>query len=421
MAFSCCSISYACMVVPLAGRRNNITVRVVPAPLSNMPDPCPVYRPCALYNPQNPPMLELQAFVDRIGIPLQIVGADRQVIHTNERFNRALGLDPGADWKLNQMSLSSLEGINAESYESALSRAIVTGKSQDCELLLDVELVADSPQERRDTIPARISPVIADDNEKTYLVMLCPYVSGSHRDEAALLRIQRGENLERLASGVAHEFNNLFTGIKGLTDLIKSEVDHSTEIYEFAESIEETVQRGSRLIQQLSSFARDEPYSLVPTEIAEYIQHSRPLLEIQLERGTRLEVELKARGKVMLDVGRMNQALSNLLHNARDALGGKGIVRITVGQSEPPQPATAGAAAEWICVEIADNGPGIPDKLMTRVVEPFFTTKERGKATGLGLSTTIKIVEMHNGVMRVGRSEDLGGASVRIHLPLTAR
>ena len=71
------------------------------------------------------------------------------------------------------------------------------------------------------------------------------------------MRIQKMENLETLASGVAHEFNNIFTGIKGLTDLIRDEVDASSEVFEFATAIHQNIARGSELIQQLSSFARE--------------------------------------------------------------------------------------------------------------------------------------------------------------------
>jgi signal transduction histidine kinase len=360
-------------------------------------------------------------FVDGIGVPLQVLAADRTVLHTNARFNRTLGLAPETDWGSQGIKLEQLEGISTAEFESALTEVIRTNKPYDCELVLDADVAPDGPQARNDSIPVRISPLHRAGDASVYLVLLCPYISGNQRDEAALLRLQRGENLERLASGVAHEFNNLFTGIKGLVDLIKSEVDHSTEIYEFAESINETVLRGSRLIQQLSSFARDEPYSLSPMEISEYIQQSRPLLEIQLERGTRLELDLQVQGRALIDAGRMNHALSNLLSNARDAVAGNGTVRISVLSTAPEQEQAAEANKQWVAIEIADTGPGIAEHLLERVVEPFFTTKERGKATGLGLSTTIKIVEMHNGVMRVGRSADLGGAAVRIYLPLLTR
>ncbi|HES58024.1 MAG TPA: hypothetical protein ENO21_01185 [Firmicutes bacterium] len=365
-------------------------------------------------------MQDVIAVVERLGIPLAIVGPQGDVLFANASFNHCLGLAPNVDWRSEGMSISGFRSIEAAGYERALVQARESGEPQDCELILTGDEAGLEYLPSHSVVTARISPLPLEGRDGHMLVALCPLASRSHRDDSEMLRIQRAENLERLASGVAHEFNNLFTGIKGLTDLIKSEVDHSSEIFEFAESIGGTVGRGSRLIQQLSSFARDEPYSLVPTDVAEYLRRSRPLLELQLERGTRLEILAEEVGAVLLDSGRMDHALSNLLHNSRDSLGGKGTVRITVDRRAPEDAADGPGAENWIAIEVADSGPGIAEELLTRVVEPFFTTKERGKATGLGLSTTIKIVEMHNGVMRVGRSADLGGAVISIYLPLAA-
>lgn len=365
-------------------------------------------------------MEEVIALAACIGVPIALVGPDGVVLYANPSCNKVLGLVPEFDWREQRMSLNDVPAIDPGDFEAALEATIATGESRDCEIYLIDEPLAQVAGRGRNTIPARVSPISRESANSKYLLLLCPKAGPAQRDEAELLRIQRGENLERLASGVAHEFNNLFTGIKGMTDLIKTEASRESEIYEFAETIKETVNRGSRLIQQLSNFARDEPYSLIPTDIGEYLARSRPLLELQLERGTRFEVDVRQSGPVMLDTGRMDQALANLLHNSRDAVGGKGRVRITVDRRQPDLVAGEAVDVEhtWMLIEVADSGPGIDEKLLPRVVEPFFTTKERGKATGLGLSTTTKIVEMHGGVMAVGRSEELGGASVRIFLPL---
>ena len=79
-----------------------------------------------------------------------------------------------------------------------------------------------------------------------------------------------------------------------------------------------------------------------------------------------------------------------------------------------------GNVSEWIMIEVADSGQGISDDLKERVLEPFFSTKERGKATGLGLSVTNRIVVSHGGVLQIANSEELGGAAIRVFLPLLA-
>jgi len=375
----------------------------------------------AQYNPAEPGMRDIYEFARCIAIPLALIGPTGEMLFANESFNSALGLQTDFNWReVPDEAAESLAAIDFSGYRKALNRAMATGEPQDCEIQRDMTLIQPDAVSSRNAVTGRISPLNLPGDNRHYVVALCPPVRGTQRDDAELLRIQRGENLERLASGVAHEFNNLFTGIKGMTDLIKTEVNRESEIYEFAESIKETVDRGSRLIQQLSSFARDEPYSLAPVDVGEYIQRSRPLLELQLQRGTALEVHINQSGVVMLDSGRMDHALANLLQNSRDAVGGRGLVRVLVDRRSPDQVAgdTQEADHNWIFIEVADSGAGIEHKLLNRVVEPFFTTKERGKATGLGLSTTIKIVEMHGGVMAVGNSPELGGAAIRIFLPV---
>jgi signal transduction histidine kinase len=266
-----------------------------------------------------------------------------------------------------------------------------------------------------------LRPLFDDSGELIAVVcLIADYASGRARYEQDLMRSQKMENIERLASGIAHEFNNLFTGIKGMTELIKDEVPKSSEIYEFADSIQQNIARGAELIQQLSSFARDVPITLRRVRLSKYLEQSMPLLQMHVQKRISIETRLHSDGEVLLDASRMDQALANIMVNARDAMTGQGRVLITVDRKAPHPDLSADLPEhlEWIMLEVADSGPGIPVGLHQRVLEPFFTTKERGKATGLGLSVTARIVTSHNGLIQIGESEQLGGAAIRIYLPL---
>src|SRR5262249_42793985 len=152
------------------------------------------------------------------------------------------------------------------------------------------------------------------------LYVLCTvteYATVSERLEVDLMRSQKMENVETLASSVAHEFNNIFTGIRGLTELICDAVEGDSEVAEFASLIRKNITRGAELVQKLSSFAREMPHSLRRAKMSAYLKHVLPLIQLQVPK--RLEVELAVLfdGPVMLDQNRLDQALANLVSNAK--------------------------------------------------------------------------------------------------------
>jgi signal transduction histidine kinase len=241
------------------------------------------------------------------------------------------------------------------------------------------------------------------------------FTSTSERYEAGLIRSQKMENIEILASGVAHEFNNIFTGIKGMTDLIKYEVDRTSDVYEFAESIEEMIVRGAQLIQKLSIFARDMPYALRRQSITAYLRQAIPLLELQVRRRISITLDPQFEAEVLCDTHHLDQALGHIAVNARDAMGGQGRILISLSKAVPRNYEGSG---DWVLMRLSDSGPGIAEDIKLRVLEPFFSTKERGKSTGLGLTVAHRIITAQNGVMEIGRSTELGGAEIRIFLPV---
>lgn len=236
--------------------------------------------------------------------------------------------------------------------------------------------------------------------------------------EHEMMRAQRMENLETLAASVAHEFNNLFTGIRGLADLIRDETQPGSDAHEFASSIQSSVMRGADLVARLSGFAQELPHQLRSRSLNDYLDRALPVLQLQATKRVQIEFLRGPDYLVLLDNGRLDQALANLISNSKDAMGGSGRVRISTGCiSIPASPAPGSPSSEWVFIQVEDSGPGIPTELRGQVTQPFFTTKDRGKATGLGLAMTRRIVSLHNGGLEIGASEDLGGACIRILLP----
>jgi signal transduction histidine kinase len=367
----------------------------------------------------------LTELILQLHIPAQLWAPDGSVICTNQHFNELFGLPAAfdwakADWRAIEDPQFALVGL-----EHQFQRALAGEATELYSVHYNPQLNPHVTNRKAGALRLGVvlRPLFGHASKAVCVAcFVSDYASVTGGSENQMMRIQKMENLETLASGVAHEFNNIFTGIKGLTELIRDEADVTSETYEFATAIQVNISRGADLIQQLSSFAREMPHSLRVKRLSRYIEAALPLMKITVQRRITLDVVVKCDGDVLIDHNRMDQALANVLHNARDAMGGQGRVLLTVDQVAPaPEAGLDRPSGEWMMIEIADSGQGIPAELRERVLEPFFSTKERGKSTGLGLSVTNRIVLSHGGLMQIGQSEELGGAAIRVFLPLIAQ
>ncbi len=228
--------------------------------------------------------------------------------------------------------------------------------------------------------------------------------------EHRLARAQRLESIGTLAGGIAHDFNNLIFGIKLIgTELAIGETD-ARRLRSLA-LVDDITERAATLTRSLLGFARRGKQRPMPVALDDVIAAMRELLTRALG-GIALEFELGAtdRGPIVADRTQLEQVVLNLVLNARDAVKGTGRVRVTTR-----------SAAERVILEVADDGPGVPDGLRERVFEPYFTTKTKGPdhGTGLGLATVLGIVESHGGTIEIGHGLVGRGATFRVALPKT--
>ena len=361
--------------------------------------------------------------VNKLPAPAQLLAPDGSVILTNPSFNKLFGLPSLFDWNHHGLSLLTDPQAVDTGVDTMIGRALTGMRTEIHSFTYNPSLNehCDNAATQSLTLFMTLWPLLdPDGNVVAVVCLVTDHVDSGSRYEQELMRSQKMENIERLASGIAHEFNNIFTGIKGMAELIKDEVDRSSEIFEFADSIQQNIARGAELIQQLNSFARELPITLRPKKLSDYIDRALPLMQMQVQRRVNITKRVEQDGYVLIDANRLDQALANIMLNSRDAMGGQGQILITLDVLSPkPDPNTEiPRDSKWLLLEIADSGPGIPPELAERVLEPFFTTKERGKATGLGLSVTSRIVMSHNGIIQIGKSEELGGAAIRIFLPM---
>ncbi len=241
--------------------------------------------------------------------------------------------------------------------------------------------------------------------------------------EAQLRQAQKLEAIGRLAGGVAHDFNNQLTVIKGYLQFLLKKLSTDDPRRADAERVDTTVDKCTRLVRQLLSFSRLQPLDTRSLALNELVGEMEPMLRLLLGEQIVLRVHT-APGlwRIRADRGRIEQVLMNLASNARDALaptGGTLTLETANVQAHAFESQVVGGKVEpgaYVMLAVSDVGPGMPPEVRERIFEPFFTTKEVGKGTGLGLATVFGIVKQHRGY--IACDSTLGeGTTFRIYFP----
>jgi len=240
--------------------------------------------------------------------------------------------------------------------------------------------------------------------------------------EEQLRQSQKLEAIGRLASGVAHDFNNILMSIMGSADLLLMGVGDDDPSRAEASEIKHSVQRGAGLTRQLLAFSRRQPSSPRLIALGDVIGGMDTMLLRLI--GPEIEFELIRPATpvmVLADPAQLEQVVLNLVINARDAMPAGGRLTVRLDELELDQSRAfahvEGKAGAYARLSVADTGTGIDEAARARLFEPFFTTKEQGKGTGLGLSIVYGIVKQSGGYITV-HSEAGRGATFLIHLPL---
>ena len=220
--------------------------------------------------------------------------------------------------------------------------------------------------------------------------------------ERRLMRSQKMESVGRLAGGIAHEFNNILMGASGLAQIVLQTLGPKHPSAPDMEGIIGSVRRASHLVSQLLTYSRRKPSNRVPMDLDAQIAGLSKMIAVGV--GGRVSLEVDAAPSpawIMADPGQVEQVLLNLCFNARDALQGKGKIRVAtrpiVLERALETPHLGVKAGRYVALDVADDGPGIPEEALPRLFEPFFTTKPFGEGTGLGLSVVFGIVREHEG------------------------
>ncbi len=241
--------------------------------------------------------------------------------------------------------------------------------------------------------------------------------------EEQLRNAQKMEAIGTLAGGIAHDFNNILTAIIGYGNILQMQIDSKSPLRDKVEPILDAAQRAANLTQGLLTFSRKQLIEPRPVNINESVAGIQKLLTRLIREDIEIRVSLAEEELVvMANPGQIEQALMNLVTNARDAMPDGGVLRIATESVELPadffKARDHEMPAPYALLSVADTGTGMDKKTMEKIFEPFYTKKEVGKGTGLGLSMVYGIIKQHEGYIDVS-SKPGEGTTFRIYLPLT--
>jgi len=240
--------------------------------------------------------------------------------------------------------------------------------------------------------------------------------------ESQLRQAQKMEAVGRLAGGIAHDFNNILTVIQGYSELSMMGLHPDHTLYFPLQQINDAARRSAALIRKMMAFSRQQNAEPQILDLNTHLESTKDLLEKVISEEISMNFIAGAELHVVyLDPTQMDQVITNLVVNARDAMPGSGRLTVETANficdSEYCQKHRGYKPGNYVMIAVSDTGCGMDKATLEKVFEPFFTTKGKGQGTGLGLSTVYGIVKQNDGFIHI-YSEPGNGTTVKIYFPV---
>ncbi|MBF0327619.1 MAG: response regulator [Nitrospirae bacterium] len=343
---------------------------------------------------------------------IYVVASDGQIEYVNNAMLDISGTTEESFKSMNIFNLPSYSGTSlVENIQAGLN-----GESFKLENLKFTSYFG------RKTTIRNFTGIPIDEGGNKKLLVIVEDITERSKLTAQLFQSQKMEVLGRLAGGVAHDFNNILTGISGYADLERNKLIGISRDTKYLDNIRELTDKAAKLTKNLLSFSRKKEIEMSVIDLLVVVTGFEKMIERIIGSDIKMKIHMPDSPiNIMGDAGQIEQVLMNLATNARDAMPGGGLISITVDKVKLAESSSLKknmANQNCVLITFSDSGTGIDKESAAQIFEPFFTTKEEGKGTGLGLSIVYGIVKQHNGVIDV-YSEPGQGTTFKIYLPLT--
>ncbi|WP_456473260.1 hybrid sensor histidine kinase/response regulator [Desulfolithobacter sp.] len=344
-----------------------------------------------------------------------ITDRDRKIIFVNAGFEKISGyLREDAIGRTPRFLRS---GRHDASFYESLHKTIYSGRTW------KGDLVNRNRNGSFYVVEATISPVLDEDGEITHFVSVRRDVTEDRQFEKVRQRVQRLEAIGTLAGGIAHDFNNILTPIMGYAELCKISVPPDSQMAQYLDQVLLAAGRSRDLVRQILSFSRKSKQKKVPIDIRFVVKEVLKFIRAVLPADIRIEQRISTGDEcVLADPTEIHQVIMNLCTNAQHAMSATGG---TLSVSIEPEEVEEGLAVihpdlragSYLVVRVSDTGCGIPEDIQDRIFEPYFTTKEEDRGTGLGLATVHGIVTGLGGAVLLD-SEPGKGTVFELYFPV---
>lgn len=243
--------------------------------------------------------------------------------------------------------------------------------------------------------------------------------------EVSLRQKHKMEAIGLMAGGIAHNFNNNLSIIMGNLELANLKIDAKTPVHEYLEQALIATRRSSELVRQIMAYSRQSTFDKGQVSIVEIVEETIKLMRSTMPSSVELSCRIPQDLKPVLvyaDANRIQEALLNLCNNAVQAMEEKGLLqidltRMDLNQDEIPAHFNC-TAGTYLRLRVQDNGCGMKSEVVEKIFDPFYTTKEVGKGTGIGLSTVMGIIHQHQGFIKVDSAPERG-AIFELYFPVS--
>ena len=368
--------------------------------------------------------LQLHGILESLPLEIALFDAQRRYL-----YRKALHVVETAGSKLSvgmtapELCLhSNLDVQHGEEIDRAVATCIETGDT------VSLEQTETASNGSRRTFARVLTPVVSRGEAVVKVIGYGIDITEQRHAETALRdreqqlrQAQKMESVGRLAGGIAHDFNNLLTSIMGFTDMALLDEALTGETREDLDEVKRSALRAKDLTGQLLAYSRKQVIKPEALDVGRQVQGTEKMLRRLIGEHIELVSTYPSEpATVEMDPGQLEQVMTNLVVNARDAMprgGGLGVEIAVVDLAESPSPGESFDPGRYVHLAIRDTGTGMDAETRSQIFEPFFTTKEIDHGTGLGLSTVYGIVSQNGGLISV--DSELGlGTTINVYLPI---